>query len=143
MKNGVKIISVFIVILTTLLTQDSGIAAFSENKTSHYHNLTVEQFYTIQHSNNTPKLYYTEAHSSKSLMPFAAVIMELKEEVDDDEVSENKTYLKNTLHYSVLFYLGDKGFFESLTSETFPNYIELLSSIAKEVLYLEFQDFRI
>tara|TARA_B110000503_G_C7153463_1_gene416226 strand:- start:503 stop:934 length:432 start_codon:yes stop_codon:yes gene_type:complete len=143
MRNIDKVISVFIVILTTFLAHYSGIAAFSGNRTSHYHNLTVEQFYTIQHSDNTPKLYFTEAHSSKSLMPFSAVIMELKEEVDDDEVSETKTYLKNTFHYSVLFYLGDKGFFESLTSETFPNYIELLSSTSKEVLYLEFQDFRI
>ena len=143
MKNAVQVISVFIVILTTILLQDSAIADFSGNRTSHYHKVTVEQFYAKQEVSNTPKLYFTEAHSSKSFMPFSAVIMELKEEVDDDEVSETKTYLKNSLHFSILFYLGDKGFFESLTSETYPNYIELLSSIAEEILYLEFQDFRI
>lgn len=139
MKYQVKIILFFMVLAGSILNQSRDSYEFSGNQ-----KVILEHFQANLQAHDTPQLYFNEAHSSHSSHPFSMVVMELKEkEVDDDEVSETKTYLKNSLHYSLLFYLVDKGFFDALTSEKFSNYLELLSSAADEILYLEFQVFRI
>jgi hypothetical protein len=139
MKYLVKIILFFMILAGSALHQTLDSYEFSGNQRD-----ILEHFQANQESHDTPQLFFNEAHSSKSSHPLAFVKIELKEkEVDDDEISETKSYLKNTLHFSLIYYLGDKGFFEALTSETFSHVTELLSSVADEILYLEFQVFRI